>query len=34
LGQLGLTERGQRIAEWIKVIIPEKYRPFRPHDYS
>ncbi|CAF4659286.1 unnamed protein product, partial [Rotaria sp. Silwood2] len=34
IGQLGLTEQGQRIAEWIKVIIPEKYLPFRPHDYS
>jgi hypothetical protein len=34
IGQLGLTEQGQRIAEWIKMIIPEKYLPFRPHDYS
>ncbi|CAF1378022.1 unnamed protein product [Rotaria magnacalcarata] len=34
IGQLGLTEQGQRTAEWIKVIIPEKYRLFRPHDYA
>ncbi|CAF3777197.1 unnamed protein product [Adineta steineri] len=34
IGQLGLIEQGERIAEWFKVIIPEKYRPFRPHDYS
>ncbi|CAF4856898.1 unnamed protein product, partial [Rotaria sp. Silwood1] len=34
IGQLGLNEQGHRIAEWIKVIIPEKFLPFRPHDYS
>ncbi|CAF1560556.1 unnamed protein product [Adineta ricciae] len=34
IGQLGSTEPGKRVAQWIKVIIPQQYRLLRAHDYS